>query len=217
MNFAYYFFLLLIIFLLLNLAKKNINYAPTKIKIYMNFIIGIFIVRYVILFILCLITNSKYVQYLKSLIYLNYLAIPLITIALAYVYFRWDKLSFRINYIISLIMATIYSLEMYMINGNINFSIEYGYIVMMKNETIVFTIYFIILAILLVFCIYYIEKPNANKLGIYSLILSLIIVIIENILFLGGISLFPYPIISDGIFVLLMNLGINTFKSKVKN
>ena len=51
-------------------------------------------------------------------------------------------------------------------------------------------------------------------MGMIYVILALFIVIVENILYLGGFKLFPYPIIGDGIFLILMNLGVETFRVK---
>lgn len=212
MNLTYYFFLLLIIFLLIMLIKKNKRYSPIKIKIYMYVVISLLLLRYIALFFLCIIRNGIYIYSLKGLLYLNYLAIPLIVIALSYVYLRWSKLSFKINYIIASVLSLLYIIEMYFTDGKVHFNVDYGYIITLKNETLVFLFYFITLGMLLIFCIYFSDKPNCNRFGMFSLIIALAIVIIENVLFLGGIKIFPYPIIGDAFFLILMNLGLNTFR-----
>lgn len=215
MNLAYYIFLLLIIFLLLVLLKKNENGSPAKIKVYMFAIIILFLFRYIGLFLLCVVKSGGFIYYFKSILYLNHLAIPLIVLALAYVYLRWDKVDFRINYLIAICLGLLYFIGMIFIKGRVLFDIKYGYIINIKNEAILFLISLSILGGLLIFCIYFLDKPNNNKRGMYYLILALTIVIVENVMYLGGFKIFPYPIIGDGIFLVLMNLCISRFKKLI--
>lgn len=214
MNLIYYIFLLLIIFLLLKTIIKNEKVSPKKIKIYMSVVIILFLLRYIGLFILSIVKGGILVYFFKNIIYLNYLAIPLIVIALVYVYLRWDKVGFNNIYIFASLLSLIYIFGMISVKGKVIFDVDYGYLITMKSEVNLFLGELIILGILLVFSIYHLDKPNNNKLGMYYLISGIIIVIVENILFLGGKSLFPYPIISDSVFLILINLGLNTFKVK---
>lgn len=212
MNLIYYIFLLLIIFLLLLLIKKNEKLSPIKIKIYMRVVIVLFIFRYLILFLLCIVKSGVYIHIFKSILYLNFLCIPLIVLALDYVYLRWDKISFNINYIIGVVILLLYLAGMYFIHSKIVFDVKFGYIIKIKSETVLFLGELIIIGLLLLFSLYYSDKPNSNKKGVWYVISGLAIVIIEDILYLGGFKYFPYPIISDGIFLILINLGVNTFK-----
>lgn len=212
MNLVYYIFLLLIIFLLSSLIIKNKKLSPKKIKIYMFIVILLFLFRYMGLFLLCIIKSGAYISSLKSLLYLNHLAIPLIVLALDYVFLRWDKLRFSVNYFIAIILSLLYIIGMYFIKARVIFNINYGYIINVKNETVLYLLSLIIVGILLIYSIYFIDKPNNNKKGMIYVILALFMVIMENIIYIGGIRIFPYPIIGDGIFLILMNLGVNTFK-----
>lgn len=214
MNLAYYIFLLLIIFLLYMLIKKIYKSVPKKIRIYMTIVSVLFIFRYIGLFLLCIIESSSIAHLLMPLLFLNHLSIPLIVLALSYVFLRWDKLNFNINYIIALILFSAYIIEMTIINGKISLNPEYGYVINIYNETIVYLFSLIILGILLCFCFYFFDKPNNNRWGMTYLIIALIMVIAENVLYLGGIKIFPYPIFGDAVFVVLINLAVNTFKKK---
>ena len=113
MNLAYYIFLLLIIFLLIFLMKKNLKVSPKKIKAYMMVVMSLFVLRYIGLFLLCIMKDGRFVYMLKPLLFLNHLAIPLMILALAYVYLRWDKLSFNINYIIAVVLVILYVATMF--------------------------------------------------------------------------------------------------------
>ena len=214
MNLAYYIFLLLIIFLLYMLIKKINKSVPKKIRIYMTIVSVLFIFRYIGLFLLCVIEKSNIAHRLMPLLFLNHLAIPLIVLALSYVFLRWDKLNFNINYIIAGILLAGYVVEMMFIKGKIILSPEYGYIINIYNESIVYLLSLILLGVLLCFCFYFFDKPNNNRWGMTYLIISLFMVIAEDVLYLGGIKMFPYPFFGDAPFTILINLAVNTFKKK---
>ena len=212
MNLAYYIFLLLIIFLLIFLFKKNGELSPKKIKVYMGIVITLFLLRYITLFILCIIKDGRFVHLFKPMLFLNQLAIPLMVLALAYVFLRWDKLSFNINYLIAAGFSVIYAISLFIADERISFHPRYGYIINIKNETIFYLISLVVVGALLSFCVYFIDKPNNNRWGMIYLVIALSFVIVENILYVGGIRLFPYPILGDAIFIAIMNLAVNTFK-----
>ena len=214
MNLAYYIFLLLIIFLLSLLLRKNIRLSPKKIKVYMSIVIFLFVMRYITLFTLCVVKNARFIHYLKGILYLNQFAIPLMVLALAYVYLRWDKLNFYVNYIIAIILGILYSVEIYFMKVKIMFSPNYGYIINIKQETIFYLATLVMVGVLLIFCMYFFDKPNNNRWGMTYLIIALVMVITENVLYIGGMKLFPYPIFGDAVFITLINLAVNTFKKK---
>ncbi|WP_143318316.1 hypothetical protein [Clostridium sp. HBUAS56017] len=188
--------------------------SPKKIRLYMGVVSILFILRYIGLFLLSLIKSGSFVYFLKPLLFLNHLAIPLMVLALSYVYLRWDKLNFNFNYIIAVVFSIIYFTGMFLVKGRITFNSTYGYVININNETLLYFISLIIVGTLLVFCVYFFDKPNNNRHGMFYLIVALTVVIVENILYLGGIRLFPYPIIGDGIFIMIMNLAVNTFKKQ---
>lgn len=194
--------------------KKNLNLSPKKIKAYMAVVMSLFILRYIGLFLLCIVKSGRFVYPLKGVLFLNHLAIPLMILALAYVYLRWDKLTFSINYIIALILVILYGTIIFLMKGKVVFNPIYGYLIQIYNETALFLGSSVIIGLLLVFCVYFLDKPNNNRWGMIYLIIASVVVIVENILYLGGIRLFPYPIFGDGIFLIIMSLAINTFKKK---
>ena len=212
MNLAYYIFLLLIIFLLIFLMKKNLKVSPKKIKAYMMVVMSLFVLRYIGLFLLCIMKDGRFVYMLKSLLFLNHLAIPLMILALAYVYLRWDKLSFNINYIIAVVLVILYVATMFTMKGKVVFNPIYGYVIKIYNETALFLGSLVIIGSLLIYCVYFLDKPHNNKKGMIYLIIASLVVILENILYLGGLRLFPYPIFGDGIFLMIMGFAISTFK-----
>ena len=117
-----------------------------------------------------------------------------------YVYLRWDKISFNITYAIAGIMIVLYLCGINLLDGKIMFNSNYGYIIKLNNEIILFVLYLIIIGIMFLFSVYYLDKPNSNKKGMTLLIIAFSIVLIENTVYIGGVKIFPYPIIGDGIF-----------------
>ena len=212
MNFAYYLFLLLIIFLSFSIMKKNLDVSPKKIKIYLTLVITLFLLRHIALFLLCILKNSTIIYYLKPIIFLNHVSIPLIVLAITYVYLRSEKLKFSGSYIIAAIVLAIYIEIIHSSKVIVEVSYLYGFILKIDKETILFLFSLILLGALLVLNVILLDKPFVNKMGIYFIIIAISIVMIEDIIILGGIKIFPYSVIGDVIFLIIMNLVLKSFK-----
>ena len=216
MNFAYYLFLLLIIFLSFSIMKKNLKVSPKKIKIYLSLVITLFLLRHIALLLLCILKNSTIIYYLKAIIFLNHLSIPLMVLAITYVYLRSEKLNFGGSYIIATIICTIYIAIMYISKVTVQVSYLYGFILKIDRETMLFLFSLILLGVLLVVNVILLDKPFVNKIGIWFVIIAISIVMVEDIIILGGIKIFPYSVIGDMIFLVIMNLVLKSFKVSSK-
>ena len=214
MDIAYYILLLLIFFLCLNIIIKNKKYSPRKIKVYINVAIIILSLRYVGLFMLCIARSSEGLSMIKWIIYSSYLAIPLITLAFIYAFLRFDNKEFKYIYFIGAIITIIYFFNMSFIDISLSYNQQFGYMITIDNPLVPIMEYLVILGFLLLYLIYYIDKPNTNKKGVWGIILYLSICIIDNIIFISGIQYFPKTIISDCIFVTFVNFFINVFRKK---
>lgn len=216
MNFAYYLFLLLIIFLSILIMKKNLEVSPKKIKIYLTLIITLFLLRHIGLFLLCILNSSTIIYYLKPIIFLNHLTIPLMVLAITYVYLRSEKLSFGGSYIIAAIVCAIYMGIISTSKVIVQVSYLYGFILKIDNEIILFLFSLISLGALLILNVILLDKPFVNKMGIWFIIIAISIVMIEDIIILGGIKIFPYSVIGEMIFLIIMNLVLKSFKTSSK-
>lgn len=216
MNFAYYLFLLLIIFLSILIMKKNLEVSPKKIKIYLTLIITLFLLRHIGLFLLCILNSSTIIYYLKPIIFLNHLTIPLMVLAITYVYLRSEKLSFGGSYIIAAIVCAIYMGIISASKVTVQVSYLYGFILKIDNEIILFLFSLILLGALLILNVLLLDKPFVNKTGIWFIIIAISIVMIEDIIILGGIKIFPYSVIGEMIFLIIMNLVLKSFKTSSK-
>ncbi len=216
MNFAYYLFLLLIIFLSISIIKKNLDVSPKKIKIYLTLVITLFLLRHIALFLLCILKNSTIIYYLKPIIFLDHLSIPLIVLAITYVYLRSEKLSFGGSYIIATIVCAIYSFIIHISKVSVQVSYSYGFILEIDKSIILFLFSLILLGMLLVLNVILLDKPFVNRKGIWFIIIAISIVMLENIIILGGIKLFPYSVIGDMLFLVILNIVLNGFKVSLK-
>lgn len=217
MEFAYYLFLLLIIFLAISIIKKNLEVSPKKIKIYLTIVITLFLLRHIALFLLCILKNSNIIYYLKPIVFLNHLSIPLIVLAITYVYLRSETLSFGGSYIIAAVACVIYAMIMQISKVTVQVSYIYGFILEIDKSTILFLFSLILLGILLVLNVILLDKPFANKKGIWFIIIAISIVMFEDIITLGGVKLFPYSVIGDMLFLIIIDLVLSGFKSSSKN
>ncbi|WP_297638123.1 hypothetical protein [uncultured Clostridium sp.] len=89
--------------------------------------------------------------------------------------------------------------------------INFGYIIQLKYGEFITSIIVLMLAVFLIISVIFIDKPNIDKKGIGSLILILVIVLIENILILIKCSVLPYMIISEVIFLIVIEKAIKNF------
>ena len=212
MNFAYYIFLLLIIFLCFFTIKRNLLVSPKKIKIYFTIVILLLLLRHIGLISLCILESSKYIYYLKSIIYLDNISIPLIVLAVTYVYSRSEKLKFTGSYFIFAVVAVIYAYIMYLSKVVVNVSVIYGFIMLIDNEIIVSMFLLILLGIMLIINVLILDKKHVNKKGVWFIISAIMVVMIEKVIIIGGLKIFPYCVIGELIFLIIINLVLNSFK-----
>lgn len=215
MNFAYYIFLLLIIFLCFFTIKRNLSVSPKKIKIYFTIVLILLLLRHLGLVLLCMLESSKYIYYLKAIIYLDNIAVPLIVLAVTYVYSRSEKLKFTGSYFILAAVTMVYVMIIYMSKVMVNVSSIYGFIMSIDNELILSMFSLILLGIMLIISVLLLDKKYVNKIGIWFIIVAVMAVMIEKVIILGGIRLFPYSVIGELIFIIIINFVLNGFK-KIK-
>jgi hypothetical protein len=192
--------------------KRNFEVSPKKIKIYLSIVITLFLLRHIALFLLCILENSTVIYYLKPIIFLDHISIPLIILAMTYVYLRSETLKFGGSYIIASLVGMIYVFIMETSKVTVQVSYLYGFILGIDKEVILFLFSLILLGVLLILNVILLDRPFSNKKGIRFIIISILIVMTEEIIMLGGIRVFPYSVIGDLIFLVLMNWVLSGFK-----
>jgi hypothetical protein len=133
-------------------------------------------------------------------------------LAITYIYLRTEKLRFSGSYIIATIVCIVYIGIIHISKVTIQVSYLYGFLLKIDKELIIFLFSLIILGILHISNVILLDKPFVNKNGLWMTIIAISIVIIEDIIILGGIKIFPYPIIGDIIFLMIINRVLKGFK-----
>lgn len=212
LEFSYLCFLLFLFIFSLYLWRGNNVLAPKKIKLFINILIIPFILRIGVLIILTFIERQDIVYYLKYLNYIYLFSIPLSIIVSLYIFLRDEKLKFNYCYIFVFILLGVYITVVKMFDFNLEISTMYGYIISLENGMIVNLIYLILLSTSFIASLLNVDKNYNNKFGMKFLLIVIIIYIVEYLLFLGGIKLYPYPIFGEGLILMVLLTSINTFK-----
>ena len=212
MNFAYYIFLLLIIFLYIVLFNKNFKYSPKKIKIYMSAIVMLGILKNITLIILCVVKKANIVLMVKNLVFLEYATLPLMALTVTYIFMRSEKIKFLWSYVIGAVSLIIYYFILKCSGINSEVSAIFGFIITLKNELImtIFSAFFLGIIIIAISII--LDKPYVNKKGLVLVLGAVIIIFAEQVIVISGIKLFPYPVIGEMLFLIIMNYAIGIFK-----
>ena len=212
LEFSYLCLLLFIITFILYLEKKNIDLSPKTIRLFVSISLMPIILRCLVLLGGVIIEKQRIIYFLRYYVLLNYFSIPLIILSALYIFLRNEKLKFNRNYIFMIILGLLYVVLVYTYKFSISITNKFGFIISLENGMIPILIYLIILASLAVFILINLDKPFCNKVGMRLLLVSLILYIVEYILLLGGISIYPYPIIGEVLILFCLFKSISTFK-----
>lgn len=211
LEFSYLCFLLFLLIFILCIGKNNLTLSPKKIKVFINLLLIPLILKYCTLLISFFIEKQQFMYYLKYFHYINYFSIPLAIIVSVYIFLRNEKIKFNHMYIFIAIFGCIYLfiIKRYLLNINVDSS--FGYLILIADSIIPNLIYLIFIASTFIYTLINFDKPYSNKMGIKLLLITLIIYLVEYILFLGGIKLYPYPIIGEGLVLVILFRAIYTF------
>lgn len=208
----YLFFILLIFILIYYGLNFSYKYAPFKIKILSLGALIILGFRYIALLLFLISKNIKYIYLFKPLVFFNILSIPILALISIYINARNDK--FKFNYCIaaSAILAILYTVVIIKFPAKISSIGELGYVMTFFDGSLVYGIFLILNTMFLFIAIFLLDYKNINILGIWLVLLSTIIQIIELIIRLSGIFIFPAIIIGDICFLISENYALYKLK-----
>ncbi|GAA0083937.1 hypothetical protein UT300007_03760 [Clostridium sp. CTA-7] len=212
LEFSYLCLLLFTITFILYLEKRNLDLSPKKIKLFVSISLMPLILRYIVLLLGVFIEKQGIIYFLKYYVFFNYFSVPLIILSALYIFLRNEKQKFNRNYIFMIILALLYVALVYTYKISISITNNFGFVISLKDGMIPILIYLIIIASLSVFILINLDKPFSNKVGMRILLISLMLYIIEYILLLGGINIYPYPIIGEVLILGCLLKAICTFK-----
>lgn len=212
--FIYLCILLFMIIFSLYLIYLSSNKCPKKIRKFYLVSLSIIVVRYVSLLSLWLVQRQRIIYFIKIFTQLNFLAIPLLILAAIYIFLRDEKRRFDYNYTFMIILFLGYCLINIFYKLDIRVDTVFGFMVSYKEILVPNLIYLIVISSFVVITLLFVDKPYSNTSGMKLLLVSLIITVIEFIIFLGGIRIFPYPLIGELCIIGCSYKAISTFKIK---
>lgn len=212
--FIYLCILLFMIIFSLYLIYLSSNKCPKKIRKFYLVSLSIIVVRYVSLLSLWLVQRQRIIYFIKIFTQLNFLAIPLLILAAIYIFLRNEKRRFDYNYTFMIILFLGYCLINIFYKLDIRVDTVFGFMVSYKEILVPNLIYLIVISSFVVITLLFVDKPYSNISGMKLLLVSLIITVIEFIIFLGGIRIFPYPLIGEVCIIGCSYKAISTFKIK---
>ena len=198
--FIYLCILLFIIIFSLYLIWLSSQKCPIKIQKFYLITLTIMLIRYLSLLSLWIVKYQKIIYIIKTLTQLTFVGMPLLSLACFYIYLRDEN-----RKLVYIFINIFYKMD-------IKLDSIFGFIVSYKNSLIPSLIYLIIMSCMVVATLFLLDKPYNNSIGMVFLLISLIITISEFIIFLGGIKIFPYPVLGEISMLLCSYKAILTFK-----
>ena len=212
--FIYLCILLFIIIFSVYLIYLSSNKCPSKIRKFYLVSLLIIVVRYLSLLSLWLIQRQRIIYFIKVLTQLSLVGMPLLVLAAIYIFLRDENRSFNYNYTFMILLFLVYVVINIFYKLDIRVDSIFGFIVSYREILIPSLIYLILISSFVVISLLFIDKPYSNTNGMKLLLLSLIITVIEFVIFLGGIRIFPYPLLGEICILGCSYKAITTFKIK---
>lgn len=212
--FIYLCILLFMIIFSLYLIYLNSSKCPVKIRKFYLISLLIIVVRYLSLLSLWLIQRQRIIYSIKVLTQLNFIATPLLILAAIYIFLRDEKRKFDYNYIVMIILFFGYFILNTFYKLDIKVDTVFGFIVNYKEVLIPNLMYLIVISLFVIITLLFVDKPYSNIGGMRLLLISLIITVVEFIIFLGGFRIFPYPLVGETCIIVCSYKAISTFKIK---
>lgn len=211
-DFYIYVSLLIVVFVLLFTAIYLTRLVPKKIKTITMFIISAMILRYFSLLILFLSNNIKYLYLLKAFFFLNLISVPLLALTVLYVFVRKDNVNFSYIFIIASVLVGLYGTAMYKCPGFLQNTKNYGYTMLFLEHMYIYWVYIGLNTIILFIAMELVGKKNVIKTGMYLVVISSLVTILELIMWTMGIILLQEIILGDVIWISTLVYALNKVK-----
>jgi len=213
-NFYIYIFLLIMVFLLLFTAIYLTRLAPKKIRTITIFIILVMFLRYFSLLILFLSSNIKYLYLLKITFFSNLVAVPLLALTVLYVFVRMDNIKFSYIFIIASIILILYAVAMYKCPAFLQSTKNHGYTMLFLENMYIYWIHIVLNTVILFIAVRLSTKKNMIKIGIYLVVISSLVTILELIMWTMGIILLQEIVLGDVIWISTLVYALNKVKKR---
>ncbi|MEG0297022.1 MAG: hypothetical protein RR486_07060 [Clostridium sp.] len=215
-GFTYVCLLMVFIAFIIYLIRNNLKFSPKKIKSFFTIALVALGIRFLAMGVCILIEQQAITYAIKPMIFLNFFSIPLLALGCFYIFLRDDKRKFDYNFIFLGILIVAFIALIKFIPLGIHIKQYFGFIVTMEEPLIPSILYMVILASLCVITLYYLDKPFCNKVGMRMLLISVAIAIAELFIFLGGVRIYPYPLLGEAFLLISTLMAIGTFDKNSK-
>lgn len=209
----YYFLLIIIIFLSFDLISKCKKRCPRKIRGIIIIMSMLMIISKVSLLYLSITNDSNNAIIMSYFMNTNMIYIPCITIILTYIFTRNNKIKFTSIYPILLLFIVNYIVWCYLGSETITISKNFGYEIISSTGIIEKYIMAIIMIFMSIILFKGLLNRNGNSIGMIFLIIVCFSCSFEYLAEIFNVNVFPYPVISEVIVIMISYYGINTFKS----
>lgn len=210
--FIYYFLLILMCALIINLMFIIKKRCPKKISILMNIMMCLFLIRCISLIFLSITNSNNYALAVGRLSELNVIYIPAVIFIAVYIFRRENGMKFISVYPYIAVFIALFGAEMYFSKYSLKIIKQFGFVIFSSNELIENFVFITVLVFLSIISIKVVLEPQCNKLGMIILLLSIIAMIVERFLFIYEIAVFPLPVISEFILLMVSYYTVSTFK-----
>jgi hypothetical protein len=212
-TYFFYLALLLLMFLLIYCGvSSSVRFAPLKIKIISLAALIALSTRYIALLIFLVTGNIKNLYLLKPLMFLNLLCLPVLAIISIYIYSRNDKIKFNYCMISASLLLFTYLAAIIKLPISIEIYGSLGYIMSFHNEILVYGIYLIFNTIFFFSAVVFLGNKTSNKLGMWLILSSALLVIIEVIVKTSGVSILPSILLGDVIWIATVDYALYKLK-----
>jgi hypothetical protein len=193
-------------------VSSSVRFAPLKIRVISLAALITLSARYIALLIFLVTGNIKNLYVLKPLMFLNLLCLPVLAIISIYIYARNDKIKFNYCMILASLLLGTYLAAIIKLPISIEIYGSLGYIMSFHNEILVYGIYLIFNTIFFFSAVVFLGNKTSNKLGMWLILSSALVVIIEVIVKTSGVSILPSILLGDVIWIATADYALYKLK-----
>jgi len=207
----YFLLLLIIVILLYQGIISSLLYAPKKIKIISVIALILMTFRYIALLILFIMKNQNYLYLLKTLLYTNFLYIPMCGIVSLFIFSRNNRIKLKKILFICVILFIAYFTVIYKSTAIINISNISGFSIELQLKDYFYVGLLILNSIFIIKGIELFSKTYSNKIGALLIIISSSITLISVLLTCINSDI-VWLLLGDISWIVTINYGLIKFK-----
>ncbi|AAK78657.1 MULTISPECIES: hypothetical protein [Clostridium] len=212
--YAYILMLLLTVLMCINLFIDSFK-CPVKIRRILRGLVFLIMLRYVTLLIMCLKKSITYIYFMRPIVLLDILYIPLVILIMIFVFTRSAKFNFVYAAISGIIFFSLYIFLNFKILKTANpfYSYSFGYLIDLKSYSVVVAVVKVmVLILMLMLCGYFLRKSNIRRAGFCFLMIVILVMLVENISIIIMPKVMPEYLFGEVLLLICLNYMVRLFK-----